>query len=191
MYFKNYRLKNLLRSLSKKRCFRTRFDSQHGKVFQILAKSQWECFYHVFSSLSGKLIWKKSPLVLGEIVGLFMKNWLPITNILFKIARICNFKLKCNYLKNEKLFLHFLFHFSSLHQILNILNEMIFVIANVFAKFQTVKNLIRPLSKKRRFRTHIDSQHVKASLILAKSSWECFYHFFHQSHWNLFGKCVP
>ena len=32
----------------------------------------------------------------------------------------------------------------------------------------TVENLVRPLSKKRRFRTRFDSQHVKASQILAK-----------------------
>ena len=43
------------------------------------------------------------------------------------------------------------------------------VIANVFLKLQTVKILVRPLSKKRRFRTRIDSEHVKASQILANS----------------------
>ena len=42
------------------------------------------------------------------------------------------------------------------------------VIANVFSKLQTVKNLFRPLSKKLRLRTRFDSQHVKASQILAK-----------------------
>ena len=35
------------------------------------------------------------------------------------------------------------------------------VIANVFAKLETVKNLVRPFSKKRRFETSFDSQHVK------------------------------
>ena len=42
------------------------------------------------------------------------------------------------------------------------------VTANVFPKLQTVKILIRPLSKKRRFRTRFDSQHVKPSQIPAK-----------------------
>ena len=37
------------------------------------------------------------------------------------------------------------------------------------SKLQIVKILPRPLSKKRRFRTRFDSQHVKASQILAKS----------------------
>ena len=43
------------------------------------------------------------------------------------------------------------------------------VIANVFAKLETLKILLRPLSEKRRFRTRLDGQHVKASQIIAKS----------------------
>ena len=43
------------------------------------------------------------------------------------------------------------------------------VIANVFPKLQTVKFLVRALSKKRRFGKRFDSQHLKFSQILAKS----------------------
>ena len=42
------------------------------------------------------------------------------------------------------------------------------VIAPLFRKLQTVKDLIRPLSKKHRFRAPFDSQHVKASQTLVK-----------------------
>ena len=52
------------------------------------------------------------------------------------------------------------------------------VIANGFPILQTLKNLLRPLSKKVRFRTRFDSQHVKASKILTTSHRERFYHFF-------------
>ena len=45
-------------------------------------------------------------------------------------------------MKKEKHFANFLFHFSSLHTILNILKEKILVLANVFAQLQTVKNLL-------------------------------------------------
>ena len=107
-----------------------------------------------------------------------------MTNIPFKIARIWNSQLKGNYLKNEKVFLNFLFHFWNLHRILNILEEKIIVIDNVFTKLQTVKILLRPLSKKRCFRTRFGSQHVKASQILAKSPWEHFY----PVSWSLLGK---
>ena len=41
--------------------------------------------------------------------------------------------------------------------------------ANVFPNLQTVKNLLRDLSKKRRFGTRFDSQHVKVYQILVKS----------------------
>ena len=80
--------------------------------------------------------------------------------------------------KNEKLYLNFLFHFWNLHQCLNILKEYMIVIANIFPKLQTMKNLFRTLSKKRRFRACLDIQHVKASQILAKSPWERFHHVF-------------
>ena len=67
-------VKNFVRPLSKIRCFGTCFDSQHVKVSRTLAKSQWEHFYHVFSSFLGKLIWKMSPLVLGKILEVFVNT---------------------------------------------------------------------------------------------------------------------
>ena len=114
-----------------------------------------------------------------------------MTNILFKIARICNSQLRCNYLKNEKIFLNFWFHFWNLHQISNILKEKMFVIANVFAKLQTAKNLVRTLSKKRCFRTRFDSQHMKVSEILGKSRRECFCHVFSSSSGIFIWKMSP
>ena len=68
-----------------------------------------------------------------------------------------------------KTFSEFLLHFWNLRQYLNILKERMIVIANVFSKLTTVKILLRPLSKKRRFRPRFDRQHMKASQILAKS----------------------
>ena len=101
-----------------------------------------------------------------------------MASILFKIVRICHSQFKCNYLENEKLCLHFLFNFWNLHQILNVFKKRMIVIPNVFPEFQAMKILIRPLFKKRFFRTHFDSQHVKASQVLAKSPRERFYHVF-------------
>ena len=62
-----------------------------------------------------------------------------MASIMFKVVRICNSQLKCNYLKKEKLFLDFFFHFWIVHQILKTLKEKIIVIANIFLKLQTVK----------------------------------------------------
>ena len=48
------------------------------------------------------------------------------------------------------------------------------VIAYVFLKLQTVKDFVRSLTKKCRFRTSLETQHVKGSQTLVKSSWEHF-----------------
>ena len=93
-----------------------------------------------------------------------------------RIVRICRSLFKCNYLKNESLFLSVLFHMWKLHQFLNILKKNKILIPNVFPKLGTVEDLFRPVSKKRRFRTSFDSQHVKGSETLVKSGWEHFCH---------------
>ena len=100
-------------------------------------------------------------------------------------------QLKCNYLKNEKLFLNFLFYFWNLHKFLNILKAKVIIRANVFPKLHTVNILIRPLCKKRRFKKHFDSQHVKSSQIIGKSPWERFYHVFSSFWWKLIWEMSP
>ena len=59
---------NFVRPFCKKHHFGTRFDSQHVKTSQILAKPPWERFYYAFSSFWGKLIWKMFPLVVREFL---------------------------------------------------------------------------------------------------------------------------
>ena len=44
------------------------------------------------------------------------------------------------------------------------------VIATLLRKLQAVKDLVRPLSKKHRFKTLFDRQHVKRSQTLPKSA---------------------
>ena len=44
------------------------------------------------------------------------------------------------------------------------------VIATLLRKLQAIKDLVRPLSKKKYFRTPFDSQYVKGSQILVKSA---------------------
>ena len=70
--------------------------------------------------------------------GCFLRHGLPITSILFRIVRIWSSLFKCNYLKNKKHFLSFLFHLWNLHQILNIFDKKKIVIASVFSKLMTL-----------------------------------------------------
>ena len=55
------------------------------------------------------------------------------------------------------------------------------VIATLFRKLQTVKDLVRPLFKKHRSRKPFDSQHVKGCQTLVKYSCKDFHYFFHHS----------
>ena len=61
------------------------------------------------------------------------------------------------------------------------------VISTLFRKLQTVKDLVRLPSKKHLFRTLFDSEHVKASQTLVKSSLEDFHYIFHHSERTCFG----
>ena len=171
-------VKNFVRTLSKKGRFGARFESEHVNASQILAKSPWEHFDHVFSSFSGMLIWNMSPLVFSEMLGVLVNRL--TTDGKYPVQDIENLQLpiQMQLSENQKLCLKFLFHFWNLHQILNILKKRIIVTASVFPKFQAMKILIRPLPKKLSFITPFDTQHVKASQILWKSRWERFYHVF-------------
>ena len=67
-------VKIFVREFSKEHTFRKGFGSQHVKAFQMLAKSPWQGFYHVFLSFSRKLIWKLPPLVLCQILEEFFNT---------------------------------------------------------------------------------------------------------------------
>ena len=88
-----------------------------------------------------------SPIVLDQILCVFVNTLTADGMYPLRIDRKCNSQVKWTYLKNQKLFLDFLFHFWNLHRILNILKESIIVIANLFPKLQAAKILVRPLSK--------------------------------------------
>ena len=67
-------LKIFFRILSQEHRFRTGFGSQHVKASQLLPKSPRECFYHVILSFAMKLIWNMSPLLLGEMLRMFVNT---------------------------------------------------------------------------------------------------------------------
>ena len=131
-------VQHLVRPLTKERRVKTSFNSQHVKGFQALLKSSWELFYHDFSSLWGQSFGKYLHDWSLKSRGCLLTHGMPITSILFQIVKICRSLFKCNYLKNKKHFLSFLFHLWNLHQILNIFGKKKIVIANVFPKLTTV-----------------------------------------------------
>ena len=107
-----------------------------------------------------------SPLVLFEDLVLFVKRLTVDGMYLVHNCENLQLPIQIQLFEKRKKISEILFHFWNLHQILNILKERMIVIANVFPNLGTVKILLRSLSKEDRFRTHLDSQHVKASQIL-------------------------
>ena len=144
-------------------------------------------FHHYQRTWFGKYL----PQLYAKSWGCFLTHCLPMTSILLGIVTICCHRFKCNYLKNERQFQVFFFYFCTLHQILNILKKEMIIIATLFSKLQTVKDLFRPLSKKHRFTTPFDSQHVKGSQALAKGAWEHFHHIFSSPWEKLIWKISP
>ena len=126
-----------------------------------------------------EMIWKISPWLKFEMIGLFLNTWTadykyPLTdceNLKFTI-QIQLFK------KKKKHFLSFLFHWCNLHQILNIFKKKKILLANVFPKLTTIQGLVVPLTIQRRLKTSFESQHVKRFQTLVKSLWEQFYQIF-------------
>ena len=100
--------------------------------------------------------------------------------------RICCSLFKWKYLKNQKLFINFLFHLWNLHEILNIFEKKGIVIADEFPKLLPAKNSVKALSTKRRFRTSIRSQCVNGCQTVLKSALEHLYHIF----WSLWGEMI-
>ena len=101
-----------------------------------------------------------------------------MASILFKIERIWNSQFKCNYLKNQKLFLKFFVPFlDCTWSFKHFENKKMMVITNVFPKLQTVKNFVTPLCEKRRFVTRFDSQHLRVKYLwnLHESTFWSFY----------------
>ena len=160
------------------------------KASQILAKSPLESFYHVFSSLSLKLIWKMSPLVLGGMVAVsgntltadgkyFVQNYKNFTGPIEKQWSEKRNSFSEFFVQFLESTLHFKHFESKDDRHSSCISE------------HTVKNFVRSFCKERRFRTRFDSQHVKSCKIIAKSSWERFYQVFFWWSGKLIWKMCP
>ena len=135
-----------------------------------------------FLSLWGKLSRKTSLLIICGISGLFVNTLTADDKYFFNNENLRQ-PLQMQLSKKTKLLVNFLIHFSHVHHLLNILEKEITLIADVFPKLQTAKELVKPTSKKCHFRTPFHSQHVKASQTLLESARQKFYHIF-SSPWG-------
>ena len=90
-----------------------------------------------------------SPLTLREILRVFVNTFTADGKYLIQDGENLQLSIQMQLSQNEKHFLNFLFHFWNLHQFFNILKKKMIVIANIFPKLPTVKNVFRTLSKRR------------------------------------------
>ena len=67
-------LKDVATYTSKRSCFRAPFGNKRVNGFQTLPKQARHYFYPLFLSIRGKVSWKKSALVLYEILRLFVNT---------------------------------------------------------------------------------------------------------------------
>ena len=58
------------------------------------------------------------------------------------MCKISRNKFRRNFLKNKRLFLDFLLHFWNVHAILNILKKKMSILAYLFQKLRTAKEVI-------------------------------------------------
>ena len=68
-------LKDVATYTSKRSCLRTPFANERVNGFQTVPKSARQHYYPIFSSIRGKLSWKKSSLVWCEILNLLFNSW--------------------------------------------------------------------------------------------------------------------
>ena len=99
-----------------------------------------------------------------------------MTSILFLTETTWRNQFGRNYLKNKKLFLNFFLHFRNRHEILNIFEQKMTFIADLFPKFCTAKKKVRYLSKKSCCKGPFDRHHGKRVQTLMQSEPQNRYH---------------
>ena len=132
-------LKDLVKKLSRKRRFRTSFDSLDVNGCETLVKTAWEQFYYIFWLLWRKSTGKISPLLDFEMLEVFVNRLTADENYPFRYSKDLQFPIQTQISLKKTLFLNILFHLWNLHQILNILEKKMIVIAHVFTKLKTVQ----------------------------------------------------
>ena len=110
--------------MSKWYCLRILSNSQHVNGSETLMKFVQKHFYLFDSSIRDEFCWKMSLLVRSEILKYLLTQWLPMTSVLVFAGTISRNQFKCYILRNQRLFLQILLHFSNLNKFLNIFEKI-------------------------------------------------------------------
>ena len=138
--------RNMVTSMSKKSRFKGSFAKQHGKRAQTLLKFAWQNLYHIYWSLWRQLTFKNFLLVICKISRLF-PNTLSADGKYSLLNRDnLTQEIHMQVSRKQKNFLIFFLHFWNLVEILNIFLKNLTLIADVFPKLRTQKNLVRSIA---------------------------------------------
>ena len=141
-------------------------------------KSEHHRLYQISWSLWTQLSWKKSLLVICKFLRLFL-NTLTSHHKNFLLNRE-NLRqtLQMQLSQKQKTFSQFFLHFWKVDKILNSFKLKMLLIADVFSKLRTPKNVVKQISKKSPFRGPFDKKHVKGDRTLLKSERHNLYHIY-------------
>ena len=174
--------KNLVRSVSKKSLFRGSFEKQHGKCAQTLLKCQGQLLYHIYWSLWRQLSYKKSLLVICKISRLFINTLSADGKYSLLNRDNLTQPIQMQLSRKQKTFSVFFSAFlKSNLNFEHIQKKKMTLIAELFPKLRTTKNLVRSMSKKSRFKESFGKQHGKRDQTFLKFGWEHLYHIY----WSL------
>ena len=131
--------------MSKKSCFRGRFDKWHGKRAKTLLKSWGKHLYHIYWSLWRQFRLKKSLLMICKILGLFFN---PLTSdhkysLLNRGNLLQHFQRQLS--KKRKIFSEFFFSlpFSELIFKFDHFQKKMTLTADASLNWRTPKNVVR------------------------------------------------
>ena len=119
------------------------FDKQHSKGDQTLVKSKRNHLYQIYRSLWRQVSWKKSLLVLCKVLTMFV-NILTTDDKRFLVNRdSLRQPINTQLSQKKNYFMNLFLQFWNLNKILKIFKKKMTLMADVFAKLRTPKNVVR------------------------------------------------
>ena len=129
--------------MSKNPDFIRPFDKWQSKGDQILVKSKRNHLYQIYRSLWRQVSWKKSLLVLCKVLKMFV-NILTTDDKRFLVNRdSLRQPINTQLSQKKNYFMNLFLQFWNLNKILKIFKKKMTLMADVFAKLRTPKNVVR------------------------------------------------
>ena len=166
--------KNVTRTMSKKSRFRRSLEKQHGKR---KLKFERQHLYHIYWSMWRQLTYKKSVLVICN------KSNTSSADGRYSLLNTDNLTqpIQMRVSERQRTFSRFFLAFLKSSLNFEHFEKKMSLIADVFPKLRTPKNVVRSMFKKSRFGGSFEKKHGKRDQTLLKFQRQHLYHI----HWSL------